>query len=259
MSSPKTLVVVAGHGRHACLELLARHYGAMAGRGVWLQYCCSDAADLELARRVAARHDNMTVEQTENRPLGRKWRYAVKRARRLAPEHILICGSDDLVSEAYIDHAERVVALGAHDLVAPLSWYVYDGGSDPESYGALFEFAYSGNVAGHTLGAGRLYDRAFLDRVDWEIYDPELDRGLDSLGTRLVPGSRIFKASTADGAVLSIKGPWRTLNPMRRLTLETKTLSYRVLTFSEKRKVFEDLGLIERRLWRELSPSGKAS
>jgi hypothetical protein len=132
--------------------------------------------------------------------LGAKWQALVLVARHLDPSHLIITGSDDIL------HKDFHKLVGTADFVGLQQWYIYD----PVKV-VLYHFEYK---AKQCLGGGRIYSRALLDACDWKLFDVTKDKWLDDLGwmtaISLTEPKIIHKP-----LILAVKGPWKTMNPLK--------------------------------------------
>jgi hypothetical protein len=136
------------------------------------------------------------------RPLGNKWQALVTIAKFLDLSHLIITGSDDLLHKDFLKHIDPSAALNGVQ-----QWYIYE----PERK-QLYHFEYK---AKQCLGGGRVYSRAFLDSINWQLFDTTQDRLLDDMG---------WIKAAATGSVniihkpliLAVKGPWPCMNPLKQ-------------------------------------------
>ncbi len=234
-------VVIGFLGRHEILELVVTELATLGDQGHSLAIflTCSNDEDFAFARQLREKLPYIGVRFCPNRPLGRKWQAAVDFARPFRPGHLLVTGSDDLVSCDYLVHAMDLLAAGGpaggFEFAAPASWFLYDIDSRSQSRGTLWEIAYRNSVA-QPLGAGRVYSARLLDRIDWVLFDETLEVGLDTFGydqimdaqaaTVLIPASK--------GVVLSVKGAWQAMESTEKI-LSVPTIQSRPCDFEKER------------------------
>jgi hypothetical protein len=154
-----------------------------------------------------------------NKPLGLKWQVGVYYARLFNPESIIILGSDDLLSKNYIKIAYNNIKLG-YDMIGIRSWYINNDGD-------IYYIKYTDKI-NITLGGGRIYSRRILDKINWELFELFIDKGLDDYGYHNVKNNGGKYLDNLEGAYLtSIKGDWEMINSF------------------DKMKQYEKLGYIE--------------
>jgi hypothetical protein len=107
-----------------------------------------------------------TFVHAPNEPLGHKWNTALKAARLFDPESVMITGSDDLISPAYLKLATN--SLREYAYVHPESIYFYVPDSGRCIYAEPFP-----------TGAGRLIRRDVLESVKWKLWPDEQNDRLD--------------------------------------------------------------------------------
>lgn len=153
---------------------------------------------------LAARYDVDTVD-VPNEPLGRKFNAALAVAREQAVEAVLIMGSDDVFDEqtagAYLPYLETGAYVGLQD------FYFYEVKTGRFGYFP----GYSREARWlEPVGSGRLMPAAFLDRLDWQLWDPDTHRGMDhSAFSRLkecgIPHPALLNVRALGGIAVSIK------------------------------------------------------
>lgn len=112
--------------------------------------------------------------EAPNSPLGAKWNYGVLRAKHLEPTGVVIVGSDNVLSpRALLRIAEH--ARGGVEFVGFSDCYLVEIASGR----ALHWTGYQGNRKGEPIGVGRFIHRLTLDDIEWRLWNPRLERGLD--------------------------------------------------------------------------------
>lgn len=220
-----TVAVVAFRGRRETASLVLSQIFASGGpdHAVGVVLSCADGRDVPFARAMRSRYGRVAVVAADGGPLGQQWQRAVDCARQAGPRYLLVAGAGDLVSADYVRNHARIMddtSLGSIALAGPRTWYVLD----PSRLGApeaFWKLSYRSRARrGQPLGAGRIYSRAFLDRVAWRIFDPRRDTSLEDLGyERLADANGLLYVSTLDdGFVLSVRGGGATSRgPLRRV------------------------------------------
>lgn len=145
------------------------------------------------------RYPDAVVLFANNSPLGAKWQYAVGHARQIDHTHIIITGSDDLLSKDFIQKAVDAKV----DMYGLKSWYITDGEN-------LYLFDY---MPKQPLGGGRCYSREFLEKIDYNLFDRSREKLLDDQGFEKSVGSNVRLVNEPD--ILAVKGPWETMNPLQ--------------------------------------------
>lgn len=207
-----TVAVVAFRGRRETASLALAQMFASGGpdHAVGVVLSCADGRDVPFARAMRSRYGRVGIVAADGGPLGQQWQRAVDCARQAGPRYLLVAGEGDLVSADYVRNHARIMddtSLGSIALAGPRTWYVLD----PSRLGAreaFWKLSYRSRArGGRPLGAGRIYSRAFLDRVAWRIFDPRRDTALEDPGCeRLADTNGLLYVSTLDdGFVLSVR------------------------------------------------------
>lgn len=147
-----------------------------------------------------------------NDPLGSKWQRAVDEARRLSPDLLIITGSDDVL----LGHTDTLAStMHGHDLLIFTAWTIFDG---TKHWRAKYNALRSPHKP--PIGGGRVYSRALLERMRWQLFDTGKRIHMDDYGWQnaMRCGAKVLKADTHDGIeIISLKGPWEQLNSFQRL------------------------------------------
>lgn len=125
------------------------------------------------SRDLACSHGAIYTE-IENQPLGRKWTHALRTAKNLNPDAVLIEGSDNILNDAMLLKWVEVLADGV-DYVALLDAYQFS----TIAWTLIYWPGYVGQREGEPIGASRCYGRDFLDRAEWSLWDERLRSSLD--------------------------------------------------------------------------------
>lgn len=143
-----------------------------------------------------------------NTPLGSKWQFAVNSARKLNPDILVVCGSDDILHEDYLINALKIIDKG-YEFVGVSQWYMDDGKNKYKAWYSLTPHL--------AVGSGRVYTKQFLDRINWEIFDVNASRRLDDKANEIKKRGYVSTDVDKDGLIITaIKGKWQQLNPINK-------------------------------------------
>lgn len=114
--------------------------------------------------------------ETPNEPLYQKWNVAVQSSRGWRPDHVLLMGSDDIMDAImmgnYIEPMRNRI-----DFIGCTDWMFYDIESENAIYWGGYKEAFR---KGQTVGAGRMFSRRLLNRIDWQPWQsPVGGEGMD--------------------------------------------------------------------------------
>ena len=127
-------------------------------------------------------YDNVHYHYSPNSPLGSKWLSGVLYSRLYSPKTIMILGSDDMVSKNYLIYGYNKIVKENYYLVYSDKWYTYDSNNKKlfiSKYKQTKRPRYGG------IGAGRFWSTEFLDLYRGRIFDPLLNKSLDTFGPLL--------------------------------------------------------------------------
>lgn len=128
--------------------------------------------------------NNCFYLESENRPLSNKWQKGVDHIRdKDKYEALLILGSDDLISKNYVkaslQYLKNEVAV-----VGKTRWQVLNYDSrEKQLYNDFYSFVYNYPTVIEPLGAGRIYSKTFLDRINWQLFYKNNEKLLDTHAT----------------------------------------------------------------------------
>lgn len=109
----------------------------------------------------------------ENLPLSNKCNARMEMCRHLDIDGVITCGSDDLISQSYIDYI--LIKSVDYNLINPLDIYYYD----TESKQCAYSKGYQNERKGEPLGVGRYYRRDLLDILNWKTITGNWSGSLD--------------------------------------------------------------------------------
>jgi len=202
-SSVQPVVVIATHKRVAITITTARN---VLDQGAQLVLVYSDRKD---RTRFMNALPEAVLCRYPNKPLGAKWQHGVDVARNMDHSHIIILGSDDLLSKNYFHQMRVVERFSDPDFSGFRQWYVYHGDT-------LYLFNYRPQ---QVLGGGRFYSRALLAHLNYQLFDTSKNRRLDDAdaGGYAAHGFIVENdLQTCDMAILAVKGNWEQLNDMNK-------------------------------------------
>ena len=187
----KIVSVIPVHGRHSLLSAtISRLY---LKNKVAHVICVGSSEDRDICEESGAE-----FVEFENKPLGRKWNQGFLKAKEHKPDAVILMGSSNWVSENWIDYMAQYfgenMLIGKQDFnilqkdgakIRMIRWMEYPKEklrlkhiflSPPEK-----RFLKAGGRWLEPVGIGRLLRRDFLDAIDWQPYNDEADKGLDSI------------------------------------------------------------------------------
>lgn len=120
----------------------------------------------------------------ENFPLSKKWNHAVAKCKMYSPDYILTAGSDDIFNAQLLHSYKKHIDDGCDYIGLLDSYYYYIYYPDCMRYSS----GYTGERQGEPDGGGRLIHKSILEKVNYKLWDDELNSGLDlSMTNRIKP------------------------------------------------------------------------
>ena len=144
-----------------------------------------------------------------NNPLGAKWQHGVNFAKSFNPDILIITGSDDILSETFVEQSIGLINQG-NDFIGIRAYWQH---RDKKAF--YCKYTASNNMP---LGGGRVYSSNFLKWADYKIFDTSKKTRLDDLGWDRIRKSG-FKYTVLENPekhgmeIHAIKGNWAMLNP----------------------------------------------
>ena len=219
------IVLIATHDR---IEITSKCIESLMMQSVQpkIVLVVSDRREFEIYKRKYYEAD---ICLAPNHPLGTKWQHGVNHCKRLNPDPLIICGSDDILGIGYIENACAIINSGV-DFIGLSRWHVYHEG-------ILYTYDYNASVP---LGGGRCYSSKALRTINYKIFEAAKDVNLDDYGWKSINSTtiprKIIREIKEEGLhIVSIKGDWDMLNPF------TKFTNHRNITLLNKSRDKSDL------------------
>lgn len=189
-----TLLTVT-HGRNDLSERSIRHHSRLAQRlsdvaNIRIACICSPE-DLRALTPVCSEL-GVFLRDHINKPVSRKWQRGLDLLADAIPtDAVMLLGSDDFASEAYLRRSIQMAEEGNH-----LGWGVDTIWFYQWATGRLGKWVGPLLLDGRPIpsGAGRVLTRKLLDAVNWVLWPREepLDKGLDTLCSKHLRSHGIF-------------------------------------------------------------------
>ena len=120
-----------------------------------------------------------------NKPLGAKWNAISQHMKDTDLTHFLIMGSDDIASDAFIEHA---LTLGEYDISGVNGIWFW--GLNPRRAG-FNQFGYFRTPA--IIGAGKIVSRKVMEMCDWKLWPDAAGFGMDGKMMNVIKKNVISK------------------------------------------------------------------
>lgn len=130
-------------------------------------YVYSDSPDGKFLKgRVAHLHRHV------NQPLNEKWNFALQKLREIDFDYCVMMGSDDYFDQHFLDFIEREAPN--YDMIGFTDMYFKN-----EAGENFYWAGYMNERRGEPAGAGKVYSKEFLERIDYNLFPVKRPRGLD--------------------------------------------------------------------------------
>ena len=196
-----------------------------------------DSLFIETMQKTTNRVSGFTCA---NNPLGRKWQNCISFAsQRYDAQFYAITGSDDIISAGLINYIiEREAYYEKNEkehrpvLYATTNWLTMVTDQSNFASSQVFQCQILPSDYFQPIGAGRFYKGSFLKRINFQIFDVNLERLLDDLGYYKVKklNKPIQLYNVEEGALISVKGSWNQMNTVKDF-FDAKTLELTEFSF----------------------------
>lgn len=177
-----------------------------------------------------------------NNPLGRKWQNCISFASECYDAELYaISGSDDIISAGLINY---IIEQEAHHeesnkggqvpvLYGTTNWLTMVTDQSNFASSQIFQCRILQSDYFQPIGAGRFYKNSFLKKINFKIFDVNLERLLDDLGYEKVKKSNQATQlyGVEEGPLISVKGSWSQLNTVKDF-FDAKTLELTEFSFN---------------------------
>lgn len=208
MKEPRIVAVMPVSGREELFPLTIKRLYQQEGVHMDVVVVCDTIEEFILARQAGA----VPMLRMESRTLGEKWQMGVDFASERLPDAIMIVGSGNWFTNGW---AKTLFPyLDDYDMVGSEAMYVYQIRQNDQVM-IHWNGYHTNSRKGDMLGAGRLISRRMLDKVDWQIYNTNLNSGLDrSIDRRLRRrGAKTLTLPAGDEYILKVGSyKWKNIN-----------------------------------------------
>jgi hypothetical protein len=156
----KFLVLVPIYRRYGVLRLFNEGLESLKGKGYNIEVLAvGDLKDEPIAKELGYRYVN------HRNILGEKLNVALKEAKKIDFDAMLMLGSDDVLNDKVLDF---YISCFEHDykFVGFTNCYFYD----LEKRNMIKWYGYRGERAGEPIGAWRCFKRELIEELNWELW-----------------------------------------------------------------------------------------
>ncbi len=156
----------------------------MHGRHETVQYCLDKMPFIDKIMIYSTDEDGEFLKgqdvvasgQYRNDPLSIKWNAAVMSLEDVEFDAVILLGSDDYIDEAFVQFVSD--NIDGYDMIAFTDLYFE---ADDNTY---YWEGYQNQRRGEPAGAGKVYTKAFLERIKYNLFHEAKNRGLDGVSWR---------------------------------------------------------------------------
>lgn len=171
----------------------------MHGRQNTVKYCLNKMPFIDKIMIYSKDSDGEFLDSTDvfakakykNSPLSFKWNAAMKTLEDVDFDGVILLGSDDYIDKKFLRFAQD--NINNYDMIGFKDLY-FESNNDMYYWGG-----YLNRRRGEPSGAGKIYNKSFLERINYNLFNEAREKGLDGLSWRKV------KQSNAKTLITSLK------------------------------------------------------
>ena len=133
----------------------------------------------------------MAYAQYQNNPLSFKWNMAIQLLREVDFDAVILLGSDDYIDENFLKYVQNNISK--YDMIGFSDIYFQEDGQ------LYYWRGYENHRKGEPCGAGKVYSREFLEKINFNLFPMSRNRSLDGMSWNIV------KSNTTKIHITSIK------------------------------------------------------
>lgn len=142
--------------------------------------------------------------QYKNEPISEKWQYGLKQLKDVDFDAVIMMGSDNVMSQKTLLRIQEFLRMG-YDFIGFKDIYFWDRINNKNYYWA----GYTNHRKGESCGAGRVYSKKLLSKLNFSLWHGAKNSGLDGISwrrvKRLKPKSTILSCKQDDLFLVDIK------------------------------------------------------
>ena len=180
------------------------------GRSLLVKICLKEWLKLQFYKIIICYSDNIDYDnlldfhnneriifvKSINFPISQKWNNCVKESKNYEHDAVMIIGSDDIITEEYYNNVCMYINNN-YDYISNNKWLSYY-----VDYSLYLVYKYINRATNDGLGSGRVIARRILEKYDWNIYNFNLNKGLDGNSFNIF--NKYLKKVAFDISLLSV-------------------------------------------------------
>lgn len=213
MANPRITVVTAVYKRHHLTKYVLNKYRMLQEKedetGVSMSLVAV-GSEGSLSRGICEKRKFAYVE-APNMPLNVKWMAALHKAKETNPDAVMFVNSDDVMSSDYFFKSYETMMNAGVGFFGIRDLYFMNM-RDSNLMGQIFYWpGYVGHrrdVRNESIGAGRLFSREMLEKVNWQLWKPgvKLPKCLDGECYNYIVGKLGVEFITKEMKELDVAG-----------------------------------------------------
>ena len=126
-------------------------------------------------------HDNkkFIFVKFKNKPISKKWNRCINEVKKYKCDAVMILGSDDIITDNYL-YACKLYIHHNYDYITNTVWTTLNLEDN-----TISEFRYIRRAFTDGLGSGRVISKRLLNILNYNLYNFNLDKGLDGNSYKL--------------------------------------------------------------------------
>jgi len=233
---------IGGHRKEICTFFSRRMSAVRKATGIETMIVGSEC---ELSKQIADEYGHHYIE-FQNKPLSRKFNAGLEACREHYPTHVMILGSDDIVSTSLFESYIAFLKNREYDIIGIKDLYFLS------LHHKRWGFGHCGYWKGRqsALGVARCYSKRVLDYCNWNLWSDDRNARMDSGAMETVTklkkeGNKIssitLKITDGSHFLMDIKtcGNISSMQSFRLQPMDYKDLFHRFLPMDEANDLIE--------------------
>jgi len=200
------VTMVPVHGRH---KILSKVLNALKKQSLKTYIVCvtSTKEDYLFCIDQGCIDHVGTVINYPNKPLSTKHQKALNYIKKLKPNAVMICGSDDILTPNWVNECYTQILLG-NDIVGKKYHYIWDVLTN-----TIYKNIYK---ADFHIGAGKMLSSNILFKVQWHMYSFSRNSSLDYYSNLILQtqNPKNYFLTNQDENIISVKKDWKTITSL---------------------------------------------
>ena len=162
------------YGRKELTFNIINYFSEMNFSKIIIAY--SNEEDRENLMNISSK---LVFVKSDNKPISKKWNVSILKSKEYPHDAVMISGSDDIISPYYLDKCKLYIKNN-FDYITNNKWLSF-----LVEYNIICYSRYIRRATYDGLGSGRVIHKNILKKINYNIYNFDLNKGLDGSSFKL--------------------------------------------------------------------------